>query len=629
MKNMSLGAAALWLAACVLTVPACARAPSSPASHPTIQPTRAATPSTQPLPDGDYYIVVKHSYKAMSVVIEQGTPTVKQMPLSQARAEQQIWTLQHRDDGYTLRARFGGQYLVIPDGSQDAGEVAQLANQAAEEGGTWLLQPSLDSYNLVARHSGQALGADGASREDGVDFLQWQAPNRDANEQFYFIAAGRVPASHDRLANPLAQSHYDNQARHYVLAALVPGIVEGERMRRNTLMDYHPSGLYVQAGETIQLQVNGMAANSNRLVVMIGQADHFWNHQPATVPFEWVAQPGQNTLTAPRAGVMYFRYLDSGAGAAPPPNLQVEVTAGGTAMPFYVQGQTTRAQWQQMLRNSRAPYVEMVAPRTLITVTRQMYDRSNQDDPAVALAYLTQMIGFHDEISGLDGRQPLDQPSVLRLHYMQDTTMSQADLEKVFMYAGNGFVGMPGDSALILLNNPAAADSWGLWHEAGHTYQQADWTWSQVVEVTVNLYSLHAQQRFGLPSRLSEVDPDTGKSGDDWAREYLARQYKQFNDEASFPADASNWVRLAMFEDLRTRLGDDFYKNLHRSYRRQPLPGFVDDIPDDTKVQEFIYRASAVSGRDLTPFFRYWGLPADQKTAQRVAALQLPAFQPE
>ncbi len=72
------------------------------------------------------------------------------------------------------------------------------------------------------------------------------------------------------------------------------------------------------------------------------------------------------------------------------------------------------------------------------------------------------------------------------------------------MYASNYFIGMKRDNYADLTEK--LDNEWGIWHETGHTHQQYSWTWDSIGEISVNLFSLYVQEKFGLPSRLNTIE---------------------------------------------------------------------------------------------------------------------------
>jgi hypothetical protein len=73
-----------------------------------------------------------------------------------------------------------------------------------------------------------------------------------------------------------------------------------------------------------------------------------------------------------------------------------------------------------------------------------------------------------------------------------------------------------------------------------------------------------------------------------------------------------------MFHQLWLAYGDSFYQQLHKQTREEN-PSLNDDA---AKIRYFMLKACQISGRDLTAFFKKWGLQADTVYAE-IAALQL------
>ncbi len=154
------------------------------------------------------------------------------------------------------------------------------------------------------------------------------------------------------------------------------------------------------------------------------------------------------------------------------------------------------------------------------------------------------------------------------------------------------------------------SEGWGPWHELGHFHQQASWTWKQLGEVTVNIYSLAAERALGVtPTRLLRENA--------WprARRFLGMADKDFNSDA----DCDVWVRLCMFRQLWLAYGDYMFHQIHRQTREEN-PVFRND---DEKIRYFLVKVCRVTGHDLSMFFRTWGLHAST-TYDEIATWRLP-----
>ncbi|WP_250516644.1 M60 family metallopeptidase [Caballeronia sp. INDeC2] len=569
--------------------------------------------------EGDFYIVSNASFKALTAHMQaDGTIVLVQAKWAPELAPSQIWTVDKEGSGYRLYSKLYGRYVTLGarvDLEAPSGEARQNWSIEADADAVTIAASGTKTGLVVARHALR----DGAFVEVGAQAGQWR-----------LYAVHNEGADHAyRTLDAAPQSTYDNTAKRYHLSAYAPDAIEADRLGGFRWTDYHPSGLYVSKGESVVIDVSGLADDGpDGLVVMVGNKNGFYRRQPAGDPQTILATEGRNEFVASRDGLIYFEYVDSGFNERPRTSIDVFVREGGKAVPFYIEGTTTLVEWRAMLqRYADAPLVEMAARRTMFTVARSMYDKAGAADPATLLGYVERVMGYHDELSGLDGESALDAPSPLRVHFVQDAISTHAELQNAYMYATYYMIGLPLNSAAETLLQPAKTDEWGVWHEIGHMYQQWDWTWPGVTETTVNIYSLHALQRLGMPMTsplLQVVDARGRRNRLDLAALYLAQPTRNFLNDASFPAPSEAlWIRLVMYEQLRRALGDGFYARLHKSYRLHPL--MEDEGGDKREVQTFVLRACIAANLDLRDFFERWGLPVDAATRAAIGKLKLKA----
>jgi hypothetical protein len=595
----------------------------------------ATTTGAAEIPEGDYYIVAKHSYKALTafedrhgeIVLGQSARTPKDGPA-------QLWTITRatektNDATYQIRSRRYGTYLAEGDENENGDTSVVLRDKQSAGGQIWRFKPHLNSYGIEMDDSGTTLNVTGNERGDGAQIIVYDA-SLDDNAQWWLYSAGNG----DRSAAASAEtSEFDNLKKRYRLVAMPAAIPEANRLRRMRLMDYQPSGVFVKKGEAVSVMAKGLPLSPDGLTIMIGPMNSFWDERPQDNPQLITAREGLTDFTAKRDGLIYFHYADSGFNAALPP-IDVEIARGGSSIPLYILGKTSLEDWRKMLANTGAPFVEMMSEHVAITATPKVYMSAPRDDPAEILDTLEQILGWYDALSGLDGSSELHRASRLRIHYQQDTVTSPKVFDDgVYMYASDYFVGVPGSNMGDLLDLKTLRQAWSIWHETGHKYQQGDWTWDEIVESTVNIYSLNAQAHFGYPSRLKERDPDTGKTPLELAARYLTRKTRDFDNAKQMRVGADDdfelWVRLVMFDQLRRGLGEDFYPKLHRYYREHTLDNAVDEEDVAAMLQAFILRASTVANRDLTRFFSDWGVHIEPETAERLKRLNLPPADPQ
>lgn len=411
-----------------------------------------------------------------------------------------------------------------------------------------------------------------------------------------------------------AQS-YDNYQKKYVLRSVTNGQIEAERTHRMVLCDYQPTGLYVRKGEKISFSVSELNRDYD-LSSMIGFKP-MWGNRNKTQ--EDQLRNGINVVTAIQDGILSFIFVKRTGYDIAPTTVKISIT-GGKAFPLYKLNRSNIVNWQNDLRSmTNAPFVQLISDKVLITIPYRDYLRDPISDIPASFRTIHQVVDWEDELAGFDDSSTQNMRTNNRIHYAVDLYSTEKEQEDYYMYASNYFIGMKRDNFTDLT---AKLDTgWGIWHETGHTQQQNSWTWGSINEISVNIFSLYVQEKFGLPSRLNDIESDETETSFAKARKYIAQPTKNYLDEN--PDDYNElFSKLTMFYQLRAAYGWQPFKKLHQYFRKEP---FVDvDETDQDKANKFVYAMCVVTGNDLTPFFSKWGLRVDPATGQRIKGLKLP-----
>jgi hypothetical protein len=319
--------------------------------------------------------------------------------------------------------------------------------------------------------------------------------------------------------------------------------------------------------------------------------------------------PGSSqAVSSARGGPVYGRAVNPTAGGT----VQFRVTQGGTKMPLFLLGRDTHAQWlAAMNAPNPAPYVEVVSNRAILTFPTDRVKQALAADPRADIAGIAalydEMIASHDRTAGLDNATPTDQRNEHPLHY------TPHDLKDYYMFAWYSRTAYCMACAEFLFTNKLMSDGWGPWHETGHMYQGL-WEWTELGEVSVNLYSLEFQAKMKERNRLLTEDSDIPGTKH-WDRA-LQRSIVNFEDLDVFG-------RLVMFWQLRLAFGENFYPALHKMYRNPATrPTTLSD--DASYRQTFIVSASKVARQDLRAYFTSWGLSSTPAVDTQVQSLGLP-----
>ncbi|PEG11514.1 wall-associated protein [Bacillus wiedmannii] len=391
----------------------------------------------------------------------------------------------------------------------------------------------------------------------------------------------------------------EKQQEERVYQLLPKGDVEGIRelhQRRMSFSPYEPTGIYVNPGEEVVIQVEG----TQQIKAYIGTYSY-----EKEEPKQFNLNPGENKISSPNGGLLYFyNYHNTGEVVA-------KVKKGGTPNPLFILGKHTTEDWKRMLKDLPNPYaIEMKGENSLLTMHPEtVAEHLKQEDPAALLKKHDEIINIEHKISGLskDGVGVANQGKH-SIHFVEDWYTDN------YMYATYYRTAYSKGNLESVLNlEELTNDGWGPWHEVGHQHQQNTWLWDGLGEVTVNIYSLAVQTTFGHETRLEQ------EGRYEAAFAYLGKPDAQ--------EKMNVFEKLVMFWQLHLAYGDQFYPNLHQMYRLL----HDTELPksDEEKKQMFIYMTSKVAGQNLIPFFDKWGLFVNDATREKIEKLNLPKLEKE
>lgn len=376
------------------------------------------------------------------------------------------------------------------------------------------------------------------------------------------------------------------------------------RLVQSNHNDMLPTGYYLAPGDSFKVKVTQVAGSTlPQLVVGTPFRDKI-----RPVRSYYTLQSGVNALKADEyGGMVYMRYVTDNT---PSGRATVKFMEGLKPVPYYRKGVTTAAQWQAMLDSiTDVPDVMFESDRSILVVTRPDAITWRQENQERMLSQLDTIVQAEDAISGIDGSAPLHTKGPYKyLITVRDPAAGGYMAAGIALYFTQSLT-----YRILQPVHMGGSAGWGLWHEVGHIHQQGPWKWPEVVEVTVNIYSLAAERAFGvIPSRV--------RLNGDWARvdTYMGTPVANRDYNA---ASSGLGLRMAMFHQLWLQYGDNFYITLHRQTREeQPTHTTTPD-----KMRYFMLKACTISGHDLSDFFRKWGFKVPESTYAEIAALQLPA----
>ncbi|WP_439681714.1 M60 family metallopeptidase [Embleya sp. MST-111070] len=370
--------------------------------------------------------------------------------------------------------------------------------------------------------------------------------------------------------------------------------------------DRQPTGFHLPPNTRMELQVSLAAqADDSRPTLQVGAPDTNPDTDYA-MPRLYPLREGLNFVTDPGGGMIYFQMngIDSRA--------DITFRDGMEKVPFFEYGKTTPDEYREMLRTlTRAPQVELVSERAIVTVKRAAAMEHQDTDPNRLMETYERIISVEEEVLGLDGSNPLHTRAPLRFHLAHGNYRGIGEA-----YAAHSYTAYPDHYGAQLLVPDELARSWGIAHELGHQNQMLGYLPHDFDEVTTNIASLAVQRSFGLRSPLLEKDPD-GK--DVWDRA-LAKVHTPSLDVT----DLDLYERLAALEQLRLAFGDQFWPRMNRTTREKWASNAYH--PDRAKAYDNLALFSSITAHaDLRDFYSAWGMPVTEQGNRDIAALNLPA----
>ncbi|MGW1343021.1 M60 family metallopeptidase [Kribbella sp. NPDC002412] len=326
---------------------------------------------------------------------------------------------------------------------------------------------------------------------------------------------------------------------------------------------------------------------------------------------QYPLQLGRNTVTDAGGGVVYLKLIGATG--------QAKVSLGDTVqpMPYFVLGWTSESEFQRQLDERTTPYVELVAPHTLITIERNSALTYRTENHTTLLSTYEEIVRIEDQVSGFDGSSPLHARQPHPYHFVGYPSA----ITGVGAYATHGHMSFPPPiQDRMLTVEGLRTRGWGIYHELGHQHQQITYKPSSLTEVTVNIYSLAVNAvfatKYGQQPRLHAPDAKTGLSP------WQSAPGKLRQPGVDYGKTFDPYEKLVMFEQLRLAFGDSFWPDLHKLVRvERPYAGSYTD--EALRLRNLVVLSSRTAGYDLSDFFRAWGVPVDAEAVAQLAVLDL------
>ncbi|XP_063301993.1 TRPM8 channel-associated factor homolog [Pelobates fuscus] len=271
---------------------------------------------------------------------------------------------------------------------------------------------------------------------------------------------------------------------------------------------------------------------------------------------------------------------------------------GAEPAPLYIKGKTSVSSWLETIRTLPAPWAELVTENIILTVPSSATRSLN--DPEDLLSLWDKIMEAVAELAAIPKKLPRPERIV-------------ADVQISAGWLHSGYPIMcHWESAGDLLNIESIRNTglWGPIHELGHNQQKWYWEFpSHTTEATCNLWSVYVHETvLKIPRNLAHGSLQPKSRAD---------KIKQYLENGANLEKWHVWTALETYLQLQEGFGWDPFKHLFAEY--QAMSGISNNNKD--KMNLWAVKFSEAVNRNLTPFFKAWGWPIDDKTCAKLSGL--------
>lgn len=481
-------------------------------------------------------------------------------------------------DGYAEKNSKDGFTVSTPSGYWNA----DFALQAIETDG----QLSKDSRQIATRAITKAIVS---IPEDDKLFL----PKLKNMTGLQVVPTEKEPVRADMAMERIALTIQIEQSKRlppervkpHPAAAKFPGNAVGSAVEKTFEITeqggWHSTGLYAPAGKIINVDA---AAGTIRIGCHSDTIWHLddWKRAP-DICVEFPAS--QKKIASTFGGLIY---IEGGKG-------RVKIS-GAIEAPYFVRGKTKLQDWREKIRNFPAPWAELESGKVILTVPSS--EIRKLDDPEELLKEWDKGLDAAAEFVGISKEREHPQ------RYVTDIQISAG-----YMHSGYPIMTHL-DAAAPIVDKKSMQTDWGLWHEMGHNHQDDSWTFDGTGEVTNNVICLYVIEKL------------SGKKAGDTHEALRGDLSKKAKDHHDAGADFERWksdpfLALTMYVQLQQSFGWDTFKKVFAEYRT------ATDLPKNEaeKRDQWMVRFSRAVGKNLAPFFQWWGVPTSESARKSIADL--------
>ena len=378
--------------------------------------------------------------------------------------------------------------------------------------------------------------------------------------------------------------------------------------------DRQATGFYIDAGKTVEVNVEILTPADLNVMPVLTVGTMGFNVEGRNTGVSTTLKAGINTIPGGAGGLIWLSFVNDGS-LEPKGQARITFTANSQQVraPYYVYGVTTDLEFYEMWNTYQTPDVVYQSDYIAVAATRdaaRLYSCYNREGTVLKewMDALHTLLAKEDEISGIDNNDPNPLHHRLKAGEIRFLMVENTSANP-FANSG-GYTGYPtaNRGRYLTKTGTPSNNTWLFGHELGHQHQQPAYQINLATESTVNIYSYVVERNIQGPT-YNRTSADRWKQAQNT---YLKLPVsKRVYDMPDAQLDAltgfnHDELRFMTWEQMFLIFGDQFYKNLHRVVREEKLSS-GSGVADERRAY-LIWKASEVSGYDMTEYYNQWGI---------------------
>lgn len=384
--------------------------------------------------------------------------------------------------------------------------------------------------------------------------------------------------------------------------------VERNRLKQlHKKFDHAPTPYYAEKGTQVivKLETIKKASDGKLPLLVIGTPIRHGDKR-----IEYKLSEGVNVITSTEKGVIYFRFVSEKSNPDGEVKIAFMPESGQKRLPQYVKGVTGHEEFKRMLDTYNTRDVLYSSDKAIVVVGKDAAIKySKEENKEVWFAALERVLDIEDNLSGIDAKDPnpLHRPLAKGVRHL----FVESHIERINapMFSTDWATGYTTDSARVRLLSVhhMLKNNWGVAHELGHQHQCMAITPSNIVEATVNIYSLAVQRAFYTDYTRAEPRFWQRLNQYYFSMPIAERNYFDNGGNIRQAAYGIDFSRLLLFEQLYFIFGEELFRKIHRAVREENVQLTRSRTLDDEKKYYFVWKVCQLTGYDMREYFREWG----------------------